>query len=76
MYHFLVTVTLTSFLNYHVRSIFFILFELGILNLVCGCILGWQCVIYHFCDLDLIYTIIVSGAYLILFEGEFPNLLY
>ena len=33
-------------------------FEGGIQNLVCGCILGWQSVMYQFCDLDLIYTII------------------
>ena len=32
---------------------------------MCGCILGWQSVIYQFSDLYLISTIIVSGAYLI-----------
>ena len=78
MYYFRVTVTLTS--DQVFRIIMFgafcsVLFELGIPNLVCGCILGRQRVMYQFCDLDLISTKIVSGAYLILFEGEFPNLL-
>ena len=45
-------------------AFFSILFELGIPNLVCGCILGWQSVMYQLYDLDLISTIIVSGAYL------------
>ena len=51
---------------------FFILFELGIPNLVCGCILGmgWQSVMYQFCDLDLFSAIIVSGAYLIYYLKE------
>ena len=49
-------------------AFFSILFELGIPNLVCGCILGWQSVM--FCDLDLISTIIVSGAYLIYYLRE------
>ena len=31
----------------HVRCISPILFEVGIPNLVCGCILGWQSVAYH-----------------------------
>ena len=44
-YHFQITVTLTfisdlAFFNNHVRSISLILFEIGIPNLVCGCILG------------------------------------
>ena len=47
-----------------------ILFELGIPNLVCGCIFGLQSVIYHFCDLDLISRIILSGAYLIYYLRE------
>ena len=46
-------------------AFFSILFELGILNLVCGCILGWQSVMYQFRYLDLISRIIVSEAYLI-----------
>ena len=52
IYHFWVTVTLTS--------------ELGFPNMVCGCILGWQNAMYQFfghCDLYLIYRIIVSEAY-------------
>ena len=35
-------------------------------NLVCGCILGWQSVMYQFlghCDLDLVSRIIMSGAF-------------
>ena len=36
-----------SFENNRVRSISLILFEVGISNLVCGCILGWQSVAYH-----------------------------
>ena len=31
-----------------VRCISPIFFEVGIPNLVCGCILGWQSVMYHF----------------------------
>ena len=51
-------------------AFFSILFELGIPNLVCGCILWWQSVMYQFCDLDLISTITVSGAYLIYYLRE------
>ena len=51
-------------------AFFSILFELGILNLVFGCILRWQSVMYQFCDLDLISTIIVSGAYLVYYLRE------
>ena len=36
-----------SFLNNRVRSISLILFEVGISNLVCGCVLGWQSVVFH-----------------------------
>ena len=68
---FWVTVTLTSDLV--VRIIMFgafILFELGIPNLVCAFIFGWQSVMYQFCDLDLISRIILSGAYLIYYLRE------
>ena len=44
------------------------LFELGIPNLVCACILGWQSVMFQFLchyDLDLFSRITVSGAYLL-----------
>ena len=51
-------------------SIFSILFELGIPNLVCGCIFGWQSVMYQFCDHDLISRIILLGAYLIYYLRE------
>ena len=37
-----------SFNNNCVRSISLILFEKGIPNLVCECILGWLSVLYHF----------------------------
>ena len=58
LYNFGVTVILTSDLveNNRVLGIFPILFELGIPNLVCNCILGWQSVMYQFvghCDLDI-----------------------
>ena len=33
-----------SFKNYFVRSLSLTFFEAGILNLVCGCILGWRSV--------------------------------
>ena len=46
-----------------------ILFEVGISNLVYGCILGWRSVAYHFwvtdIDLDLVSRLIMSGAYLL-----------
>ena len=85
-YHFRVTVTLSSDLVFiviilsvrpsvplRVRYISPIFFEVGIPNLVCGCILGWWSVAYHFwvtvtLTSDLVFGIIVSGAYLILFE--------
>ena len=44
------TLALTSdlvFLKNRVRSISLILFEVGISNLVCGCILGCRSVTYH-----------------------------
>ena len=68
-FHFRVTVILTSdlvFRSYPIKS--YILFELGILNLVCGCIVGWQSVMYQVlghCDLDLFSRIIVPGVYLL-----------
>ena len=81
-YHFRVTVTLTSDLVFivitmsvplRVRCISPIFFELGIPNLMlCGCILGWRSVAYHFqvtvtltLTPDLVFRIIVSGAYLL-----------
>ena len=82
-YHFRVTVTLTSDLVFilitmsfrpsvplRVRCISPIFFEVGIPNLMCGCILGWRSVGYHFwvtvtLTSDLVLRIIVSGAYLL-----------
>ena len=48
MYHLQVTVTLTSFLNKYIWSISLLLFEGGIPNLVCECILEWWIVPFHF----------------------------
>ena len=55
-----------------VRFIFPLFFEVGIPNLVCGYILGWRSVAYHFrvtvtlnLTSDLVFRIIVSGAYLL-----------
>ena len=81
-YHFQVTVTLTltsdlvfivikcPSVPLRVRCISPIFFEVGIPNLMCGCILGWRSVAYHFwvtvtLTSDLIFRIIVSGAYLL-----------
>ena len=53
-----------------VRCISPIFFEVGIPNLVCGCILGLRSVAYHFLvtvtlTSDLVFRINVSGAYLL-----------
>ena len=69
------------FKNYCVRSLSPEFFEVGIPNLVCGCILGWRSVAYSFQVIltltsDLVFRIIVSGAYLILFEVGFSTLVY
>ena len=65
------TVTLTSDLVLIIimSGAFLILFEKGIPNLVCECILGWLSVLYHLrvtvtLTPDLVLIIIVSGAYL------------
>ena len=47
-----------------------IFFEVGIPNLLCGCILGWRSVAYRFrvtvtLTSDLVFRIILSGAYLL-----------
>ena len=36
-----------SFKDNHVQTISLVLFEIGILNLVCGCILEWWSVLYY-----------------------------
>ena len=85
-YHFQVTVTLTltsdlAFLVITmsvplcVRCISPIFFEVGIPNLMCGCILGLRSVTYHFqvtvtLTFDLVFRIIVSGAYLLYYWGR------
>ena len=56
--------------RFRVRSISPVFFEVGIPNLVCGYILGWRSVAYHFqvtmtLTSDLVLRIIVSGAYLL-----------
>ena len=68
-----------SFKNYRVRSTTLIFFELGIPNLVCGCILEQGSVMYHVqvtvtLTSDLVFRIIMSGAYPILFEVGISNL--
>ena len=56
-----------------------IFFEVGIPNLVCGCILGWQSVAYHIwitvtLTSNLVFRIIMFGAFSILFALGIPNL--
>ena len=58
--------------RFRVRSISPIFFEVGVPNLVCGYILGWRSVAYHFrvtvtltLTSDLVFRIIVSGVYLL-----------
>ena len=68
-----------SFKTYYVRCIFLIFFEVGIPNLVSGCILGWGSVTFHFrvtvtLTSDLVFRIIMSGAYFILFKVGISNL--
>ena len=62
--------------HFRVRSISPIFFEVGIPNLVCGYILGWRSVAYHFrvtvtltLTSDLVFIIIVSGSYLLYYLG-------
>ena len=59
-----------SFKNYCVQNIYLIFFEVGIPNSVCECIMGWRSVTYHFqvsvtLTSDLVFRIIVFGAYLL-----------
>ena len=58
--------------RFRVRSVSLIFFEVGFPNLVCGYILGWRSVAYHFrvtvtlaLTSDLVFRIIVPGAYLL-----------
>ena len=56
--------------RFRVRSISPIFFEVGIPYLVCGYILGWRSVAYHFLvtvtlTSDLVFRIILSAAYLL-----------
>ena len=77
MYHFRVTMTLTSDLVFRiiVSGAYLILFEVGISNFVCGCILAWQSVAYNnlvTVTLNLTSDLvsrnwIESGAYLLYF---------
>ena len=64
--------TVRPSVSLHVPCISSTFFEVGIQNLVCGCILGWQSVVYHFrvtvtFTSDLVFRIIVSGAYLLFY---------
>ena len=84
-YHFRVNVTLTSNLLFNytvrpsvplcVRCISPIVFEVGITNLLYGYILEWRSVANHFwvtvtLTSDLVFRIIVSGAYLLYYLRE------
>ena len=67
--------------GFRVLSISPILFEVGIPNLVCGYILGWRSVAYHFwvtltltSDLFFFYNNRVRSISLILFDIEISNL--
>ena len=67
---FWVTVTLTSDLVLMIilSGAYLILFEIGIPNLVCGCILGWWSVMCYLritvtLTFDLVFRIIKSRAY-------------
>ena len=58
--------------RFRVRSISPVFFEVGISNFVCGYILGWRSVGYHIqvtvtltLTSDLVFRIIMSGAYLL-----------
>ena len=58
------------FNNNCVRSITLLLFEIGITNLVCECILGWWSVLYHLrvtvtLTSDLVFRKIMSRAYIL-----------
>ena len=66
------------FKNFCVLSISLIFFELGIPNLVCGCILGKRSLMYHFwvtvtLTSDLVFRIIMSSAYLLTSDLVFKN---
>ena len=55
-------------------SISSIFFEVGIPNLVCGCLLGWPSVAYHFwvtvtLTSDLDYRIIMFGAFFLYYSN-------
>ena len=65
------------FNNNYVMSISLKLFEIGIPNLVCECILRWRSVLYHFrvtvtLTFDLVFRKIVSAAYPI--KGRNPKI--
>ena len=56
-----------------------IFFEVGIPNFMCGCILGWPSVAYHFwvtvtLTSDLIFRIMYGAFFSISFELGIPNL--
>ena len=66
-----------SFKNYCVGSISLIFFEVGIPNMRCECIIGWQSVTYHFevtvtmtLTSDLVCRIIMSGAYFLYYLSK------
>ena len=63
--------------RFRVWSVSLIFFEVGFPNLVCGYILGWRSVAYHFrvtvtlaLTSDLVFRIMVSGAYLLYYMKQ------
>ena len=67
-----------SFKNYSVQSLSLTFFEVGIPNLVCGYILGWRSVAYHFrvtvtLTSDLVLKLSCQ-KHVILFEVAISNL--
>ena len=77
--HIVIALSVSPSIPLRVRCISHIFFEVGTPNLMCGYILRWRSVAYHFwvnVTSDLVFRIIVSGAYLILFEVGISNLVF
>ena len=80
--HIVITLSVCPFVPLLVPYISPIFFEVGIPNLVCECILGWESFVYHFrftVTLNLTYLTLVLdnrvlSISLILFEVGIPNL--
>ena len=70
--HIVIALSVSPSVPLRVRFISPLFFEVGIPILICGYILGWRSVAYHFrvpvtlnFTSDLVFRIIVSGAYLL-----------